>query len=218
MWSLLTFVIDKISPSTTFTVRKTKEEKNGCENGSIKRKCLSGEMKIYREASLTIFATNWHLVSILPSPHYVWLGETLSFACQRHICAFSHNHIIASHRFDDYGGNCGKSERCITPTDSDTTSSDKLTYNLEVTFSGSHGIRVHLTHVPASIWLLNLSDVKIPAAVIVVRQHDAWILCDDVVVDAENRLCVDANPRDLQAREGKSNFTSVELHSNRIMS
>jgi hypothetical protein len=92
----------------------------------------------------------------------------------------------------------------------------RLTYDLEVTLPGSHGIGVHLTHVPTSIRFLHFPNVQIPTAVIVVRQHNARILCDDVVVDAENRLRVHAHPRDL--RTHGNSIDVVELHSNEIMS
>lgn len=88
---------------------------------------------------------------------------------------------------------------------------------MQVTLPRSHGIRVHLTHVPAAIRLLHLSDVQIPAAVVVVRQHDARILCDDVVVDAEDGLRVDAHPSDLERRRmqlATSNYRSMELRLN----
>lgn len=39
--------------------------------------------------------------------------------------------------------------------------------------------------------------MQVPAAVVVVRQHDARILGDDVVVNAEDSLRVHAHPRHL---------------------
>ena len=171
-------------------------------NCTSKWKRLSREMEIYRKfsLSLTIFATNWHLIPIFSPPHNVRFGKTLGFTHQRHICAFSHNHIIASHRFDDNRRNCGRN---VVLSDNEINLQHllALTYDLEVTFSGSHGIGVHLTHVPASIRLLHLPDVQIPATVIIVCQYDAWVLSDDIVVDAENRLSINAHPRDLHQEE-----------------
>jgi hypothetical protein len=74
-----------------------------------------------------------------------------------------------------------------------------LTYDLEIALAGSHGVRVHLAHVPAPIGLLDFSDVQVPAAVVVVRQHDPRVLSYDVVVDTEDGLSVDSHPRHLHS-------------------
>lgn len=75
-------------------------EKKGQKNA------YQGKWKFIRKIfSLTILATNWHLIPIFSPPHNIWLGETLGFTCQCYVCPFSHNHIIASHRFHDNGWN-----------------------------------------------------------------------------------------------------------------
>lgn len=83
-----------------------------------------------------------------------------------------------------------------------------FTYDLKVTFSGSHGISVHLAHVPASIWLFDFSDMQIPAAMVVVRQNNARILSDDIVMNAENRLSVNSHPRYLRFHNINSEMSS----------
>lgn len=93
-----------------------------------------------------------------------------------------------------------------------------LTDHLEVALPRSHRIGVHLAHVPTAVRLLHLSNVQVPAAVVVVGQHDARILCDDVVVNAENRLRVHPHPRDLQQRMRGNEMSSVKLQLNEIMS
>lgn len=151
---------------------------------------------------LTILATNWHLIPILSTPHNIRLGEALSLTCQRNVCAFSHNHIIASHRFHDNRRNWKpKIFFMLRAAVSEKRNNVwHFTNNLEVTFPGSHGIGVHLTHVPSPVWFLDFAYVQIPASVVVVSQNDPRILCDDVVMDAENRLSVYAHPRYLQER------------------
>lgn len=74
-----------------------------------------------------------------------------------------------------------------------------LTHNLQISFPRSHGISVHLTHVPPSIRLLDLPDVQVPASVVVVSQYDARVLGDNIVMNAEDGLRVYAHPRDLRA-------------------
>jgi hypothetical protein len=73
-----------------------------------------------------------------------------------------------------------------------------LTYDLEVSLSTSHGIRIDLTHVPAAVSLVYVLDMQVPGAMVVVGQRDAWILRDHIVMDRENGLRVHANPRHLQ--------------------
>ena len=58
-----------------------------------------------------------------------------------------------------------------------------------------------MTHVIAAIRLLDLSDVQIPAAVVIVSQDDARVLRDDVVMNAEDGLRVDPHPRDLRSMD-----------------
>jgi hypothetical protein len=73
-----------------------------------------------------------------------------------------------------------------------------LTHDLKVPLSTSHGVGVDLTHVPAAVSLVYVLDVQVPRAVVVVRQGDARILRDHVVMDREYRLCVHTDPCHLQ--------------------
>lgn len=73
-----------------------------------------------------------------------------------------------------------------------------LTDHLQVPLSTSHRVRVHLTHVPAAVFLVHVSDVQIPRPVIVVGQGHPGILGDDVVVNGQDRLSVHSDPRDLR--------------------
>lgn len=80
----------------------------------------------------------------------------------------------------------------------------KLTNNLQISFSWPHRICVYLTHIPTSITLLDFSYMQIPTTMVVVRKDDPRILCDDIMMNAENRLSVDANPCDLLWEIAKS--------------
>lgn len=71
----------------------------------------------------------------------------------------------------------------------------QLTDNLKVALPHPHGVGVDLTHVPAAITLLHVLEVKVPGAVVVVRQRDAGVLRDHVVVDGQDGLGVHAHPR-----------------------
>ena len=74
-----------------------------------------------------------------------------------------------------------------------------FTYNLQVALSRSHGIRVHLTHVPSSIGFFDFSYVQIPAAMVIVSQNDSRILCYNVVMDTEDGLGIYSHPCYLQS-------------------
>lgn len=58
-----------------------------------------------------------------------------------------------------------------------------LTYDLQVSLPTAHGICVDLTHVPASVSLVYVLDMQVPGAVVIVRQRDARVLRDHVVMD-----------------------------------
>jgi hypothetical protein len=73
-----------------------------------------------------------------------------------------------------------------------------LTDDLEVPLPAAHGICVELTQVPAAVSLAYVLDMQVPGAVVIVRQRDARVLRDHVVMDRENGLRVHANPRHLQ--------------------
>lgn len=71
---------------------------------------------------------------------------------------------------------------------------------MQVPLSTSHRVRVHLTHVPAPVFFVHVSNVQIPRPVIIVGERDPGILGDDVVVDGQNRLSVYSDPCDLQEK------------------
>lgn len=173
--------------------------------------------------SLTILATNWHLIPILSTPHHIRLWEAFGFTCQRYVCPLSHNHIVASHRFHYYGRNWnwGFQGFHVLSGSIDPTRGDKrqkhifvwyFTNNLQISLPRPHGIGINLAHVPSSIWLFDLPDVQVPAAMVVVSQHNSRILSDDIVMNAEDRLCVNSYPRDL------NQIYSKKLQHNRVIS
>lgn len=69
-----------------------------------------------------------------------------------------------------------------------------LTYNLYVTLTTLHWIRIHLAHVPSAINFLNFLYMKIPRAVIIVRQRDSGILSNYILMNRQYSLRVDAHP------------------------
>lgn len=73
-----------------------------------------------------------------------------------------------------------------------------LTHDLYVALTAFHGVCVHLTHVPSAIHLLHVLYVKIPRAVVVIRQSDSGILRDHIMMNRQYGLCIDAYPRHLK--------------------
>ena len=69
--------------------------------------------------------------------------------------------------------------------------------NLQISSFTSHGVRVDLTHVPASVNLLDIGDVKFPLLVLTVGEGDPLVPGDDAVVDGEDSLCVYPHPSNL---------------------
>jgi hypothetical protein len=180
MWSLLTLVIDKISPSTTFT-----GEKKG-------RKCLSREMKIYQKNCRSPFSPLID-ISSPSSLRHITYGSGKPFALHVSVTFVpSLTTISLLVIVSMITGGTGIS-RFLCDDQGEKLST--LTNNLKVTFSWSHGIRVHLTHVPSSIQLFDFSYMQIPTSMVVVCENDARILRYDVVMDAENRLSIHAHPR-----------------------
>lgn len=174
-----------------------------------------GKWKFIKRISLTILATNWHLIPVFPPPHYIRLREALSFTCQGDVCSFSHNHVVARHRFHDNRRNCKCLGNFYASSFAKRCESRfwYFTDNLEVTFSGSHGIGVDLTHVPSPVGFLNLSYVKIPTSVVIMGEHDSGVLSNDVVMNAENCLSIHPHPRHLHEHERKFtalNYSSIE--------
>jgi hypothetical protein len=156
-------------------------------------------MQDYVCETRTIFPINWHLISVLTTPHYIRLGKSFRFALQCHICAFPHNHIVTCYRFNNHRWNCKESQVIAGAVvkKAYTKCFRQFTDNLKIALPRSHGICVHLTHVPSSIRLLDFSYVQIPATMIVVCEHYSRILCYDIVMNAQNCLSVDSNPRNL---------------------
>ena len=73
-----------------------------------------------------------------------------------------------------------------------------FTLNLKVTSFTSHGVRVNLTHVPASVNLLDICDVELPLLVLTVGQGHPLVPGDDAVVDGEDSLGVHPHPSNLK--------------------
>jgi len=88
------------------------------------------------------------------------------------------------------------------------TGCELLTDNLKVPLSTPHRVCVHLTHVPPSISLAHFPDVQSPRSVVVVRQRYPRVLGDDSVVNGQNRLGVNSDPRHLKQR--KTNLDTSE--------
>ena len=55
----------------------------------------------------------------------------------------------------------------------------------------------HLTHVPAAVHLLHVSDVELPLLVFPVGEGDPLVAGDDAVVDGKDGLGVHPDPGDL---------------------
>ena len=66
--------------------------------------------------------------------------------------------------------------------------------DLDVTARAPHGVRVHLAHVPSSVYLLDVGDVKLPLLVLPVRKRNSLVPCDDAVVDCKDGLSVNTHP------------------------
>lgn len=74
---------------------------------------------------------------------------------------------------------------------------------MQVPLPAAHRVRVHLTHVPASILLVHVPDVQKPRTVIIVGQRHSGILGDDVMMNGQNGLSVHSNPCHLRIETGK---------------
>ena len=69
--------------------------------------------------------------------------------------------------------------------------------NLEVASLAPHGVGVDLAHVPASVHLLDIGDVKLPLLVLSVGQGHSLVPRDDAVVDRHDGLGVHSHPGNL---------------------
>lgn len=67
------------------------------------------------------------------------------------------------------------------------------------TYLTLHRIGVQLTHVAAPVVLRHRLDVQVPRVQVRMRDGDARVVRDDVLVDRLDRLCVRLHPADLRA-------------------
>ena len=70
--------------------------------------------------------------------------------------------------------------------------------DLQVSSLTSHGVSVDLTHVPASVNLLDVGDVKLPLLVLPVGEGHPLVPGDDAVVNGHDGLGVHPHPGNLK--------------------
>lgn len=63
-----------------------------------------------------------------------------------------------------------------------------------------HRISVNLTHVLTPILFLNIFDVEIPGAMVIVRNRNSRVVRDNVIVNCLNCLCVCFHPTHLEKK------------------
>ena len=73
-----------------------------------------------------------------------------------------------------------------------------LTDDLEVPLPVDHGVGVDLAHVPTAVRLLRTLHVEVPLLWRRPREGDARVPGDDVVVDRQDSLRVNADPCNLR--------------------
>jgi len=88
-----------------------------------------------------------------------------------------------------------------------TTCMQTLTHHFQVADLTLHGICVDLAHVPATVWLPYIPDLKVPCSVIAMRNTNAMIFSDHVCCYSKNCLCIDSKPSHLQKK--KRNILSL---------
>jgi len=96
-----------------------------------------------------------------------------------------------------------------------TTCTQTLTHHLQVADLTLHGICVDLAHVPATVWLLYIPDLKVPCSVIAMRNTNAMIFSDHVCCYSKNCLCIDSKPSHLQKK--KRNILSLLCNISWVM-
>ena len=69
-----------------------------------------------------------------------------------------------------------------------------LTDNIEVAHLRLHRVGVDLAHVPSLVGLLHLANPQLPDLPLRVRDRNSMVLGDDMVLNRQNGLCVDAQP------------------------
>ena len=70
--------------------------------------------------------------------------------------------------------------------------------DLQVSSLTSHGVSVDLTHVPASVNLLDIGDVELPLLVLTVGEGHPLVPGDDAVVNGHDGLGVHPYPGNLK--------------------
>lgn len=74
---------------------------------------------------------------------------------------------------------------------------DKLTDNIQVAHLRLHWISVDLTHVPALIRLFHVAYPQLPNLFFRVGDGNSMVFGDNMILNRQNCLCIDAQPRDL---------------------
>ena len=73
-----------------------------------------------------------------------------------------------------------------------------ITLDLQVSSPAPHGVGIDLTHVPASVLLLHVSNVQLPLFVLPVGERHPLVPGDDAVVDGQDGLGVHPHPGNLE--------------------
>ena len=76
-----------------------------------------------------------------------------------------------------------------------------ITLHLQVSSPAPHRVSVDLTHVPASVLLLHVSNVQLPLLVFPVGERHPLVPGDDAVVDGQDGLGVHPHPGDLENKK-----------------
>jgi hypothetical protein len=74
------------------------------------------------------------------------------------------------------------------------TRTQTLTHYFQVADLTLHGVCVDLTHVPATVRLPYIPDLKVPGSMIAVRNTNSVVFSDHVCCYSENCLCVNSKP------------------------
>ena len=75
-----------------------------------------------------------------------------------------------------------------------------------------HGVGVDLTHVPASVALLDAVEVEVPLVLAWPGQGDPGVAGDHVVVDGEDGLGIHSNPGNLRQTSNMFCFVFKMFH------
>ena len=116
---------------------------------------------------------------VLSPPQDLRLREAPGLAGQVHSLLLPDDQVVGCLAVDDGGRNM----------------------NLQVAPPASHGVGVDLTHVPASVLLLHVSNVELPLLVLPVGERHPLVPGDDAVVDGQDGLGVHPHPGNLVGPE-----------------